>query len=74
LAQLVQLKRVLMSCLEDWGLGSLGPPLATPLMHLPVITCRLSGCPKPHQTFCPSFCMFVRMSCIRAFNSKTKDE
>jgi len=58
LANFVQFKRMLMFCLEDWGPGPRGPPLATPLLsavlgcyeggprvrRLPVSTCRRSTC------------------------------
>jgi len=36
LANLVQLKRMLMFCLEDWGAGLPGPPLSTPLLLQPI--------------------------------------
>jgi len=39
LANLIQLKRMLMFCLEDWGLGSLVPPCLTPLLSGDV-SCR----------------------------------
>jgi len=34
LANFVQFKRMFMFCLEDWGVGPHGPPLATPLLCL----------------------------------------